>query len=466
MKRKVLSVVILVISLVAVFPLLAQADTAFTIGSLNYRSGGEDYTIDVAPQIVSGRTLLPVRYLAESCGAQVEWEPQSQVVTLKADKTTIQLTIGSKQEMVNGQAVEMDVAPVIIAGRTMLPARWVAEKIGQQVSWNAKSRTVTIFPQKAYIQVSAANVRQLPDQSSKLLRTLQQYTNIQVLDDVNGWYKINLPSGGSGWIAGWLTTPASSQSPQLFEGMGVWTNVYKVQPNQNDLAQFKSAGIERIYLEVARTPQGFPPEWQGWIDTLLPLARQYDIEVVGWVVTYLEDPASDASLVAQVSNYRTPTGDCLDAVAADIEKLPQNDTSAAAEIVKSFAQAAYPQLRQGCPLLAITYPPQQRPSYPYLAMSESFNGILLMDYWHTEERDYGKDEAARFVTESVSTLKRAGCKTPIEVVLQGCDIGHGDITASEMAGAVSGAQSSGVSRSIYLYDPEPGIWDEFTAGGR
>ncbi|NPV92660.1 MAG: SH3 domain-containing protein [Firmicutes bacterium] len=464
MKLRAVTVAVLVVSLAAFLPLPVRADSAFTIGSQKYRSGSETYTIDVAPQISSGRTLLPVRYLAESCGAEVDWDPRSQVVTLKANQTTIQLTIGSSRELVNGQAVEMDVAPVIIDGRTMLPARWVAENLGYQVAWNANSRTVTIFPKKAYVQVSAANVRQSPSQGSKLLSTLQQYTVLEVTDDVNGWFKVNLPGGGSGWVAGWLTTPASSRAPRLFEGTGVWTNIYKEPLNSGDLARFKNAGIRRIYLEVARSPQGFPPEWQGWIDSLLPLARQYDIEVVGWVVTYLEDPAGDARLVAQVSNYRTPLGDCLDAVAADIERLPQNDTAAAAGIVEQFARAVYPQLRPGCPLLAITYPPQQRPKYPFQAMSENFNGILLMDYWHTEERNYSREEAARFVSESVSILKRAGCKAPIEVILEGCDIGHGGITAAEMAGAVSGARSSGVNYSIYLFDPAPDVWQAFIAG--
>jgi hypothetical protein len=56
----------------------------------------------------------------------------------------VQLTIGSKTMVVNGVAITMDVAPEIQAGRTMLPFRWVATALGASVGWDEATKTVTM----------------------------------------------------------------------------------------------------------------------------------------------------------------------------------------------------------------------------------------------------------------------------------------------------------------------------------
>jgi hypothetical protein len=470
-------------------PAIAQADTVFTIDSMEYLHNGELITMDIAPQIIDDRTLLPVRYLAESCGAQVAWDPKNKRATLTKDQTVIQLTIGSKQIIVNKQASNMDIAPVIINDRTMLPARWVAENLGWQVAWQEENRTVTIFPRQASTDDNYINVRQAPGLEEKVLGVLPRYVIVSVLDDQNNWYKISLPDGRTGWIAGWLTTasmdqpstnfsllrPASagrdndpdvsrgndSDQQKLLDGLGVWTSIYTELPDNHDLAEFSKAKIDRIYLQVATSYRGFPEEWQDWIDSILPAAHRAGIKVIGWAYTSLQDPVSDAELIAQVSNYRTPGGHYLDAVAADIEELPR-DTWQAEAIIEEFSRAAYAGLRSGCPLLAITYPPQQRSYYPFSSMADNFNGVILMDYWHTKNRDYSEEEVAQFITQSVTVLKQAGCQVPIEVALQGCDIGAGMITAAEMRAAVIGANTAKVGYSLYCYSTcDAEVWEAF-----
>lgn len=354
----------------------AIADTVFTIGSSTYLRDGNPNTIDVAPQISNGRTLVPVRYLAESCGADVSWNEVKKTVTLTQGQTTIQLTIGSNKELVNGKVVIMDTVPVIINDRTMLPARWVAENMGQQISWDEQNQKVTIFPKKVTIQIDMVNIRQSPGLQSDILGMLPRNTTVKVLNDVNNWYQIALPDGDKGWLAGWLTaasdneptanlsliqsptTPSANNSDtgsntsrggtqaaaNLYSGLGVWTSIYTEVPDSSDIAKFKSAGVKRIYLEVATTSSGFPKEWQKWIDTVVPIAHRAGIKVIGWVYTSLKDPVSDAALIAKVSNYQTPTGDHLDAIAADIEDLPENDVTRAQNIVTNFAKSARPGL--------------------------------------------------------------------------------------------------------------------------
>jgi len=231
-------------------------------------------------------------------------------------------------------------------------------------------------------------------------------------------------------------------------------------PTDKNIVQFKKGEINRIYLQVATSYRGFPDQWKEWIDTLLPAAHRAGIQVIGWAYTDFKDPVSDAELIARVSNYRTPSGDYLDGVCADIEEMP-NDIKQAEEIILKFTDAARKDLRDDCPLIAVTYPPQQRPNYPFAAMAKNFDAMVLMDYWHTKNRAYTDAEVTEFIKQSVAVVKKAGCKVPIEVALQGCDIGAGMIAPSEIEAAVKAANDLGIGSSIYTYVTSPEVWDAY-----
>ena len=116
----------------------------FYIGSTIYSINGVNAIMDVAPYIKAGRTYVPVRYLGEALGANVDWDEATKTVTVtKGDKSVV-LVIGSKVAKVNGADVQMDVAPEITNGRTMLPARWVAEGLGYAVGWNEVLKQVVV----------------------------------------------------------------------------------------------------------------------------------------------------------------------------------------------------------------------------------------------------------------------------------------------------------------------------------
>jgi len=119
----------------------------FSIGSTTYVVGEETRTMDVAPEIKDERTFVPIRYLVYSLGVTEEgitWNEKKQEITLTKDDSTIGLTIGSNIQTVNGEEREMDVAPYIKNGRTMLPARWVAEPFGAKVDWDEATQQVKI----------------------------------------------------------------------------------------------------------------------------------------------------------------------------------------------------------------------------------------------------------------------------------------------------------------------------------
>ena len=100
---------------------------------------------DQPPIIENGRTLVPLRAIFEAMGATVEWDEDSQTVTSVLGDITISLQIGSDILYRNGEAITLDVPALIVGGRTLVPARAVAESFGAAVDWVEQTRTVIII---------------------------------------------------------------------------------------------------------------------------------------------------------------------------------------------------------------------------------------------------------------------------------------------------------------------------------
>ena len=99
---------------------------------------------DQNPVIYNDRTLVPMRKIFEALGAQVEWDGETQTVTgVRGDKT-VKLSIGSSVMTVDGQSVMLDTMPVLLNGRTLVPARAIAEGLGCTVGWNEQEYAVLI----------------------------------------------------------------------------------------------------------------------------------------------------------------------------------------------------------------------------------------------------------------------------------------------------------------------------------
>jgi len=169
--------------LVSTLPVVQQGGSiVFRIGSDIVTDNGTQYQIDVAPFIDNnGRTQVPVRYLADGLGAtNIGYNNNTKLVSMLFgdNQTNIALTIGSHKMYVGNSTVTMDTTPVIVPpGRTMLPARFIAEALGDTVNWNPATQQVTIT-------VPA------PSTSSN------QYT--YGIPDANGYVFINGAAPGSG----------------------------------------------------------------------------------------------------------------------------------------------------------------------------------------------------------------------------------------------------------------------------
>jgi len=105
---------------------------------------GELMAFDVPPQIINNRTMVPLRAIFEALGAEVDWDSGTRTVTGTKGDTVIVLVIGSTAPTVNGQVVTIDQPGVIVGGRTLVPLRFVAESLGVTVDWDGEARIVTI----------------------------------------------------------------------------------------------------------------------------------------------------------------------------------------------------------------------------------------------------------------------------------------------------------------------------------
>lgn len=102
----------------------------------------DDYS--VRPDIVDGRTLVPVRFIAESYGAEVSWDDATKKVTINLDGKTICFVLNEKSYTVDGEELALDVPAQVMYDRTMVPIRVVSEAFGKTVFWDNTNRLIVI----------------------------------------------------------------------------------------------------------------------------------------------------------------------------------------------------------------------------------------------------------------------------------------------------------------------------------
>lgn len=107
------------------------------IGSKVALVDGQKRTIDVPPVIINNRTMVPLRFIGEALGVAFTWDAEDRTVTYRSGGQEIRLVIGQK---IPG----FDTPPTIIEGRTMVPLRYVAECFGAEVTWDQASRSVLV----------------------------------------------------------------------------------------------------------------------------------------------------------------------------------------------------------------------------------------------------------------------------------------------------------------------------------
>ena len=101
-------------------------------------------SFDVPPVLENGRVLVPLRHIIEVLGATVQWDGETQTITATRGNTVILLQVGNSMAYINGSAFSLDVPPEIIDGRTLVPLRFISETFGCNVNWDGNTQTVSI----------------------------------------------------------------------------------------------------------------------------------------------------------------------------------------------------------------------------------------------------------------------------------------------------------------------------------
>jgi hypothetical protein len=129
---------------VPVVPIVPKRVIVLTIGSDIVMVDGHATKVDAAPEIVAGRTFVPIRFIAETFGSTVMWLPLTRSITITLGTTTIILQIENATGIINGKIVALDAAPYVKNSRSMVPLRVISESFGSDVAWNAAKHVITI----------------------------------------------------------------------------------------------------------------------------------------------------------------------------------------------------------------------------------------------------------------------------------------------------------------------------------
>jgi len=134
----------LLFAVILIVPLVLQPATAQAAKAITINVDGVQLKTDQPPAMIQGRVMLPLRAIFEALNASVNWDQKTQTVTGIKGDTTVVLKIKSKTATINNQTVTLDVPAQVLKGRTMVPVRFVSEALGQDVDWNSEKQQVSI----------------------------------------------------------------------------------------------------------------------------------------------------------------------------------------------------------------------------------------------------------------------------------------------------------------------------------
>jgi hypothetical protein len=105
---------------------------------------GQARTLDVAPQIFQERTFVPLRFIGEALGAEVDWRPANSTAVYRLNGIEVAISIGSYTALVNGKPYVLETPARLVQSRTLVPLRFIMESLGARVDYDPATRSITI----------------------------------------------------------------------------------------------------------------------------------------------------------------------------------------------------------------------------------------------------------------------------------------------------------------------------------
>lgn len=133
-----------VLAILLVFTLFPFSQPSHAASDIQLRINGSLVNLSSDIVVKNGRVLLPFALLGNQLGASPVWDGHDRMVLIKKDDRLIKLTIDSKEAQVDGKTVIMDEPATIINDRTMVPLRFVAESLLIDVRWDGQKRMVLV----------------------------------------------------------------------------------------------------------------------------------------------------------------------------------------------------------------------------------------------------------------------------------------------------------------------------------
>jgi len=175
------------LALIMIFGLMAG--TAYAADPIKIVIDGKEVKSDVAPVVENGRTLVPLRVISESLGADVVWAASTRTVTIKTAAYTVVFVQNSSTFTVNGTTKTLEVPCKSVGGRTMIPLRAFADSIGAEVNYSNNTAYVNYFTtMTGSVKVSGSTtVQPIMEAAARNLEAMNQ-----------GKLTITVAGGGSG----------------------------------------------------------------------------------------------------------------------------------------------------------------------------------------------------------------------------------------------------------------------------
>lgn len=114
------------------------------IGKKEAKVGDKATTLDVAPVIKEGRTMVPLAFVSQALGATVNWDNTKKEVSFKKGDNKVRMIVGEKQATINDKKTEVDVAVYVENGRTMVPLAFIANALSAKTQWYGDSKMIVI----------------------------------------------------------------------------------------------------------------------------------------------------------------------------------------------------------------------------------------------------------------------------------------------------------------------------------
>jgi len=177
-----------IVMIILMLFVLSLPSSVLAAGPIDLFVNGQEIIPDVPPKVVQGRVILPARAILEPLGAELTWDSKSRTVTVYKGADKVTLIVDQKAATVNGIKYNLDAPATIIQGRTFIPLRFVAETFDSYVEWNGENRTIKVVHNESTAKRNTVVTGYYFDWRS--LQDIQSNVN-KITDTIHFSYELN-----------------------------------------------------------------------------------------------------------------------------------------------------------------------------------------------------------------------------------------------------------------------------------